>query len=41
MGRWQSGQMQRAVNPPPLGYVGSNPTLPKSKSVLWGRSSVG
>ena len=25
--------MQRTVNPPPYGYVGSNPTLPKLGSV--------
>lgn len=31
MGRWQSGQLQRTVNPPPKGYEGSNPSLPISK----------
>lgn len=31
MGRWQSGQLQRTVNPPPKGYEGSNPSLPSSK----------
>ena len=29
MGRWQSGQMQRTVNPSSKGYAGSNPALPK------------
>lgn len=29
MGRWQSGQLQRTVNPPTNVYVGSNPTLPR------------
>ena len=31
MGGWQSGQMQRAVNPPPKGYAGSNPAPPKER----------
>ena len=29
-GRWQSGQLHQTVNLTPHGYVGSNPTLPKS-----------
>lgn len=29
MGRWQSGQLQRTVNPPGQPYEGSNPSLPK------------
>gem|GEM_PF-4225666 len=37
VGRWQSGQMQRTVNPPLHGYVGSNPTLP----ILCSSSSIG
>lgn len=33
MGRWQSGQLQRTVNPPTFVYEGSNPSLPKLKNI--------
>ncbi len=35
VGRWQSGQMQRAVNPPTKVYVGSNPALPILDNLSW------
>lgn len=36
MGRWQSGQLQRTVNPPTKVYEGSNPSLPNLQSISHG-----
>lgn len=33
MGRWQSGQLQRTVNPPGKPYEGSNPSLPNCRYI--------
>lgn len=38
--RWQSGQMHESVKLAPHGYVGSNPTLSTTLSVVIGTLSV-